>query len=71
MRFRHKGPESLYGTDSTRGIQPAHAPKLRRILAALDTAASPAKLNHPGYKRQPLKGELKDHWSIWVNETGE
>ena len=46
-----------------------HAPKLRRILAALDTATSPAELNHPGYKLHPLKGKLKDHWSIWVNES--
>ena len=59
--FRHKGLETLYKTGS------AHAPKLSRILAALNAAASPAELNQPAYKLHPLKGTLKGHWSIWVN----
>jgi proteic killer suppression protein len=65
--FRHKGLEVLYRTGSTRGVQAAHAPKLLRILAALDAANSPADLNQPGYKLHALKGQLRDHWSIWVN----
>ena len=65
--FRHKGLETLYRTGSPRGVQAAHAPKLRRILAALDAASSPAELNQPGYKLHPLKGALKNHWSVWVN----
>jgi proteic killer suppression protein len=67
ISFRHKGLEVLYRTGSTRGIQPAHAPKLNRILAALDAAAAPAELNLPSYKLHPLKGELESYWSIWVN----
>ena len=65
--FRHKGLEALYRTGSVRGVQASHAPKLRRILAALDAAVSPARLNLPGYKLHPLKGTLKGHWSVWVN----
>jgi len=65
--FRHKGLETLYKTGSSRGVQAAHAPKLSRILAALNAAASPAELSQPAYKLHPLKGELKGHWSIWVN----
>ena len=65
--FRHKGLELLYRTGSTRGVQAAHASKLSRILAALDAASGAAELNHPGFKLHPLKGELKDFWSIWVN----
>jgi proteic killer suppression protein len=67
VSFSHKGLETLYKTGSTRGVQAAHAPKLRRILAALDAATSPTDLNQPGYKLHPLKAELKGHWSIWVN----
>jgi proteic killer suppression protein len=67
ISFRHKGLEALYRTGSTRGVQAAHAAKLTRILAALDAAASPADLNHPGYKLHPLKGDLDGFWSIWVN----
>ena len=65
--FRHKGLETLYRTGSVRGVKAAHAPKLGRILAALDTAAAPDELNQPGYKLHPLKGTLKGHWSVWVN----
>lgn len=67
VSFRHKGLEILYRTGLARGVQAAHARKLRRILAALDAAATPAELNQPAYKLHPLKGELKGHWSIWVN----
>ena len=65
--FRHKGLEALYRTGSTRGVQAAHALKLMRILAAIDAAGAPTDLNLPGYKLHPLKGELRGHWSIWVN----
>lgn len=67
VSFRHKGVEALYRTGSVRGVQSAYAAKLLRILAALDAAASPAELNQPAYKLHPLKGNLKGHWSIWVN----
>jgi toxin HigB-1 len=67
ISFRHKGLEVLYRTGSARGIQAGHAPKVLRILAALDAASLPAELNHPGYKLHPLKGELKGYWSVWVN----
>lgn len=67
VSFRHKGLETLYKTGSARGLQTEHAPKLSRILAALDAATSPTELNQPGYKLHPLKGVLKGHWSVWVN----
>lgn len=65
--FRHKGLEAFYKTGTAKGIQAAHAVKLRRILALLDVASSPGDLNIPSFKTHPLKGELKGHWSIWVN----
>jgi proteic killer suppression protein len=65
--FRHKGLEGFYRTGSLRGIQPPHADKLRRILAALDAAAAPGELNLPSFRLHPLQGRLAGHWSIWVN----
>lgn len=67
VRFRHKGLEIFYRTGSTRGIQPAHAPKLLRVLYALENAVRPEELNLPAYRLHPLKGALKGHWSIWIN----
>jgi proteic killer suppression protein len=65
--FRHKGLEVFFYTGSTRGIQAAHAKKLRIVLALLNAAAEPHDLNQPGLRLHPLKGGLETHWSVWVN----
>lgn len=65
--FRHKGLEALYRTGSKAGIQPAHAAKLRRQLAKLDTAATPQDMDIPGWRLHSLERDLAGHWSVWVN----
>jgi toxin HigB-1 len=65
--FRHKGLEEFFRTGSTRGIEAAHGAKLSRILLALDVAKSVEELFLPSFKTHPLKGDMKGHWSIWVN----
>lgn len=65
--FRHKGLRHLFETGSTKGVNAGHKVKLLSILAALDVAATPDELALPSYRLHPLKGELKGHWSIWVN----
>jgi len=67
LDFRHKGLGLFYRTGVTRGIQAAHADKLRRILGALEAAAGPGDLGLPGFGLHPLKGKLRGHWSISVN----
>lgn len=67
VSFRHKGLRLLYETGSARGVQAAHKTKLLSILAALDVAAVPGDVGLPSYGLHPLKGELRGHWSIWVN----
>ena len=64
--FRHKGLETLFRTGSKAGIQPAHGPKLRRILGVLDQARGPLQMNLPGFKLHPLGGELEGFWSVSV-----
>lgn len=65
--FRHKGLRIFYESGDTRRIQATHAAKLARILDRLDAATTPMDMNLPGYKLHPLKGTLKDYWSVWVN----
>ncbi len=65
--FRHKGLKLLFETGSTKGVNAAHRVKLVSILAALDVAAKPEELALPSYRLHQLKGDLKSHWSIWVN----
>ena len=65
--FKHKGLKQFFEKGSTAGIQAAHAPRLRRMLLALNQASSPQVLNLPGWGLHALKGELKGHWSLWVS----
>jgi toxin HigB-1 len=65
--FRHKGLEEFFNSGSTRGIQAAHARKLRMRLAALDTATVIEDMSIPGYRLHPLKGDRQGLWSITVN----
>ncbi len=65
--FKHKGLEKFYLSGSTRGIQAAHANKLRMQLAALDSAQAVDDMDIPGYRLHPLKGSRKGIWSIMVN----
>jgi plasmid maintenance system killer protein len=37
-RFRHKGLKALHEEDNARGVPPAMAEKLRKLLFALETA---------------------------------
>ncbi|MEO7008774.1 MAG: type II toxin-antitoxin system RelE/ParE family toxin [Caldimonas sp.] len=65
--FAHKGLETFFRRGSKAGIQPTHAPRLRRLLAQLDHAAGPQDMNIPGWGLHPLKGDMAGHWSVWVN----
>lgn len=67
VSFRHKGLELLYETGSKKGVQPAHAPKLLRILALLDVAREPDDVSIPGFRLHALRGDLSGCWSLWVN----
>jgi len=65
--IRHKGLETFYRTGSKKGIQTAHAGKLRRILGALEVAAGPQDLNFPSFRLHPLKGDMEGFWAISVS----
>lgn len=67
VSFKHKGLKNFYETGSTKGIQAQHASKLRLILALLDDAKTPEDMNFNGSNLHPLKGQLKDHFSVKVN----
>ena len=65
--FKHAGIEEFFLTGSKAGIQPDHAPKLRRLLQALNFARRAQDMNQPGWHFHPLQGELKGFWSVKVN----
>ena len=65
--FRHKGPQVFFERGSKASIQAAHAHKLARQLARLDSAAAPQDMNLPGWGLHPLQGTLEGHWAVSVN----
>lgn len=67
VRFRHKGLRRLYEDGDPKGVPPAAADKLRKLLFALETAADLGQLaRFPGWKLHPLRGGLKGFWSLTV-----
>jgi proteic killer suppression protein len=67
VRFRHKGLRQLHEDGSAKGVPSGMADKLRKLLFALETAASLEQLDRfPGWKLHPLKGGLKGFWSLTV-----
>jgi proteic killer suppression protein len=62
--FRHKGLRAFFETGSRAGIQPHHAPRLKRQLSRLDVARSTDDMNIPGWRLHKLSD---GSWSVWVN----
>ncbi|MFC1680755.1 type II toxin-antitoxin system RelE/ParE family toxin [Pseudomonadota bacterium] len=65
--FRHQGIRKFFESGTKSGIQAIHVGRLRLQLAALDTAQTIDDMDLPGYKLHPLKGRMKNRWSIWVS----
>jgi proteic killer suppression protein len=62
--WKHKGLQQFFETGSRKGIQPHHAARLSRQLAALEAASSPGVMDVPGWRLHPLSNGA---WSVWVN----
>jgi proteic killer suppression protein len=57
----------LFRTGKARGVQAAHVQRLLDILDLLNAAVRPSDVAFPGSALHPLKGALKDHWSVRVS----
>jgi proteic killer suppression protein len=67
--FRHKGIQRFFETGSKGGIQSKHTERLRLQLSGLDDAKNPKDMDAPNWKLHRLKGALKGHWFVWVDEN--
>ena len=67
VSFKHKALEAFFVSGKAAKLQQSHLDKLRLILAQMNAAKEIRDLNFPGSNLHPLKGELKNHWSIKVN----
>ena len=69
MRIAHKGLRRFSETGSLRGIDPAAAGKLERILGALAGASEARDLDYAGWRLHRLKGGMAERWSVRVNNN--
>ena len=67
--FQHKGLQRFFEKGSKSGIQTKHERRLRLMLSRLDDATNAGDMDAPGWKLHALKGDLKGHWAVWVDEN--
>jgi toxin HigB-1 len=65
--FRHRGLKRFYEKDERRGLRADYLDKIARILARLDEADAPGKMDLPGFRLHPLKGNLEGFWAMSVS----
>ncbi len=65
--FKHKGLRRFFETGSTSGIQPAHASRLRLLLARLNAVTQPRDMNLPGLRLHELTGGRAGTWAVNVS----
>ena len=65
--FRNKGLRKFFETGNKAGIQASFSKKLELFLDRLDAAVEPKDMNFPGSDFHPLKGDLRDFYSVHVN----
>lgn len=69
MRIAHKGLRRFAERGDTRGLNAGHVPRIRRLLTALQDAATPADLAHPSFRLHRLKGSRMGQWSMRVSQN--
>jgi proteic killer suppression protein len=58
----------LFEDGNAKGVLPGSAAKIGDILAAIDAAVEIEDVSlFPGWRLHPLKGDLRDFWSITVS----
>ena len=64
--FKHKELKQLFEKGVTKGVNPAHIPKLSRMLDLIDKSDSVADF-HFFYKAHELKGDRQGIWSMTIS----
>lgn len=62
--FKHKGLARFFTRGDHRGIPPASAARIERMLDLLDACLAPADMDLPGYRFHPLKGDRAGEFAV-------
>jgi len=61
--FRHRGLKRLFERDDKSQVRADMRDRIENILAVLDRADAPEKMDLPGFRLHPLKGDLRGYWA--------
>ncbi len=64
--FRHRGLKRLFERDDKAQVRPDMLEKIENILAVLDAATAPEKMDLPGFRLHRLTGDLRGFWAVTV-----
>ena len=64
--FRHRGLKRLFERDDKSQVRADMLDRIENILAKLDTADAPEKMDLPGLRLHPLRGDLRGYWAVTV-----
>lgn len=67
--IRHRGLRRLHERNDPSGISASQAPRIRRILTALNRANGPAQMDLPGFRNHPLTGSRAGFWAVTVTKN--
>ena len=64
--FRHRGLKRLFERGDKSQVRADMLDKIENILAVLDNADTPEKMDLPGFRLHPMTGDLRGFWSVTV-----
>lgn len=67
VSFKHKGLNNFFTDETKKGINPQHAPKLKRLLDRLDAAEKIRDMQFPGSGLHLLEPKQEGVWSVRVS----
>jgi len=65
--FRHRGLKRLFERGDESKVSAGNLPRIIDVLGRLNVANRSDDLDLPGYNFHPLKGKLKDFWSVKIS----
>ena len=69
VSFNYKELKQFYETGNPSKLTTEHIRKISNILALLDVAVEPVDMKVPGFNLHKLSGNLKDFWSVKVDNN--
>ena len=66
VSFRHRGLKRLFERGDKAQVRADMLEKIENIVAVLDRATGPEKMDLPGFRLHPLRGDLRGCWAVTV-----